>query len=104
MINQFEKTLIQLAIDEDAGNGDHTSLACIPATSKGKAQLLIKDQGILAGIEVAKEVFKMIDAELSIKTFLEDGDTITLRGTCRRSNAIPIGFGEATGRILPARR
>lgn len=76
MINQFEKTLIQLAIDEDAGDGDHTSLACIPADSKGKAQLLIKDQGILAGIEVAKEVFKMIDAELSIKTFLEDGDGI----------------------------
>lgn len=76
MINQFEKTLIQLAIDEDSGDGDHTSLACIPVRSEGKAQLLIKDHGILAGIEVAKEVFKMIDAELSIETFLEDGDGI----------------------------
>ena len=76
MINQFEKTLIQLAIDEDAGNGDHTSLACIPANSEGKAQLLIKDQGILAGIEVAKEVFKMIDSELSIETYLKDGEGI----------------------------
>ena len=76
MINKFEKTLIQLAIDEDAGNGDHTSLACIPVNSEGKAQLLIKDHGILAGIEVAKEVFKMIDPELSIETYLEDGESI----------------------------
>jgi len=73
MINQFEKALIQIAIDEDAGNGDHTSLACIPEASIGKAKLLVKDQGILAGVEVAVEVFKIIDPVLLIKVNLEDG-------------------------------
>ncbi len=73
MINQFEKALIQIAIDEDAGDGDHTSLACIPEASIGKAKLLVKDQGILAGVEVAVEVFKIIDPTILIKVNLEDG-------------------------------
>ena len=50
--------LIDLSFAEDIGDGDHTTLSCIPATAMGKSKLLIKEAGILAGIEIAKEVFK----------------------------------------------
>ncbi len=76
MVNKFEKDLIKLAIAEDLGDGDHTSLACIPSSAVGKAHLLIKDNGILAGIRVAKEVFKLIDPELNLNIYLEDGQQI----------------------------
>ena len=58
---QFEKELaiiISNAIREDVGDGDHSSLACIPKTAKGKAKLLVKDEGIIAGVEMAKKIFK----------------------------------------------
>lgn len=77
MINQFEKELIQLAIDEDIGDGDHTSLACIPVNTKGKAKLLIKDQGILAGLDIAIEIFKIIDPSLHLKVNMQDGERIS---------------------------
>ena len=77
MINQFEKTLIQLAIDEDIGDGDHTSLACIPDNTKGKARLLIKDQGILAGLNIAIEIFKIIDPSLHLEVNMQDGESIS---------------------------
>ncbi len=76
MINKFEKELIKLAIAEDVGDGDHTSMACILPSTIGKAHLLIKDNGVLAGIRVAKEVFKMIDPELKINIYLEDSHLI----------------------------
>jgi len=76
MINQFEKTLIQLAIDEDIGDGDHTSLACIPNNTKGKARLLIKDQGIIAGLDIAVEIFKIIDPSLHLELNMQDGKSI----------------------------
>lgn len=76
MINKFEKELIKLAIAEDVGDGDHTSLACILPSAVGKAHLLIKDNGVLAGIRVAKEVFKMIDPELKLNIYLEDSQLI----------------------------
>lgn len=76
MINQFEKTLIQLAIDEDIGDGDHTSLACIPDNTKGKARLLIKDQGIIAGLDIAVEIFKIIDPSLHLELNMQDGKSI----------------------------
>jgi len=76
MVNKFEKELIKLAIAEDVGDGDHTSLACVPSSAVGKAHLLIKDNGILAGIRVTKEVFNLIDPELSINIYLEDGRQI----------------------------
>ena len=61
---QFEKELeliITNAIREDIGDGDHTSLSCIPADATGKAKLLVKDEGIIAGVEFAKQVFKYVD-------------------------------------------
>ena len=58
-------TLIKLAIEEDLGDGDHTSLATIPAQAIGKAKLLVKEPGIIAGIEVAKTVFKLYERLLT---------------------------------------
>ncbi len=59
--------LIDLAFAEDIGDGDHTTLSCIPATAMGKSKLLIKETGILAGIEVAKEVFRRFDPEMKVE-------------------------------------
>ncbi len=73
---QFEKEIeliITNAIREDVGDGDHSSLACIPDTATGKAKLLVKDEGIIAGVEFAKQVFLSVDKHLKIETFIEDG-------------------------------
>lgn len=76
MINQqYEKLIddwIDLAIREDIGDGDHSSLSCIPDTAIGKAHLLIKEEGILAGVQMARRVFKRFDPELSLHVFLDD--------------------------------
>lgn len=63
-------------IREDNGDGDHTSLACIPSDAMGKAVLLCKEKGILAGIEVARQVFQAVDPNLEMEVFLEDGTRI----------------------------
>lgn len=68
--------IISNAIYEDIGNGDHSSLSCIPENAIGKAQLLIKQEGILAGMEIAKKVFSKIDSSLSMEQFLFDGNSI----------------------------
>lgn len=68
--------LIAQALSEDIGNGDHTSLSCIPTDAKGKAHLLVKQDGIIAGIEVALEVFRLVDSNLKTTIFLQDGDHI----------------------------
>ena len=73
---QFKKELnliIANAIREDVGDGDHSSLACIPRETMGKAKLLVKDEGILAGVEFAKQVFAYVDSNLVIETLIEDG-------------------------------
>ncbi|MDZ7741821.1 MAG: carboxylating nicotinate-nucleotide diphosphorylase [Bacteroidota bacterium] len=68
--------LIKLALEEDLGDGDHTSLATIPAGTRGRARLLIKEKGILAGMEVARKVFKELDKGIQMKCFLQDGNAI----------------------------
>src|SRR6476620_9663313 len=76
---QFQKELqliIENAIREDIGPGDYSSLACIPATAMGKAKLLVKDEGIIAGVEFAKMVFKYVDPDLNVETFLKDGEKV----------------------------
>ena len=76
---QFQKELdiiIKNAIREDVGDGDHSSLACIPFTAKGKAKLLVKDEGIIAGVTFAKIVFKAVDANLKVETLIEDGSPV----------------------------
>ena len=69
--------LIEIAIIEDIGSGDHTSLSCLDPETQGKAQLIIKDKGILAGIEIARKVFYKIDPSLIMEVFLYDGAKIT---------------------------
>jgi len=64
------------ALKEDVGDGDHTSLSTIPADSTGRAKLLVKDEGILAGVELALEIFKIVDANLKVNVFLTDGAVI----------------------------
>lgn len=67
---------IELALKEDIGDGDHTSLATIPAGQQGQAQLIIKDEGVLAGVEVALEIFKAVDPGLKVEVLLEDGTRV----------------------------
>ena len=64
---------IDNAFNEDIGDGDHTSLACIPPTNTGKARLIIKEEGVLAGVEVAKHVFHRFDSSLKTTVFINDG-------------------------------
>jgi len=76
---QFQKELdliIENAIREDVGDGDHSSLACIPKLAKGKAKLLVKDEGIIAGVEFAKMVFNYVDADLKVETLIQDGSQV----------------------------
>lgn len=70
------KAFIQSALKEDVGDGDHTSLSTIPAGAKGKARLIVKDEGILAGVELAKAIFLEVDPELEIEVLMNDGDEI----------------------------
>ena len=76
---QFQKELaliISNAIREDVGDGDHSSLACIPATAQGKAKLLVKDEGIIAGVEFAKMIFNYVDKDMIVETFINDGEHV----------------------------
>ena len=68
--------LISNAIREDVGNGDYSSLACIPSTASGSAKLLVKDQGIIAGVELAKMIFHYVDRSMTVETFINDGDEV----------------------------
>lgn len=72
-VNELEDRLIDLAFAEDIGDGDHTTLCCIPETAMGKSHLLIKENGILAGVEVAKRVFARFDPEMKVEVLIGDG-------------------------------
>lgn len=69
--------IIKNAIREDVGDGDHSSLACIPKDAVGEAKLLVKDQGVLAGMDFAKQVFNFVDPSLEIEDLMKDGDSMT---------------------------
>ena len=76
---QFRNELnlvIQNAIREDVGPGDFSSLACIPSTANGKAKLLVKENGIIAGVAFAKMIFEFVDPNLQIEIFIEDGTLV----------------------------
>ena len=68
--------IIQNSIREDIGSGDYSSLACIPNNAKGKAKLLVKDSGIIAGVAFAKMIFENVDPTLEVETFIEDGAVV----------------------------
>lgn len=72
MLQDFLKRVL----DEDIREGDHTSLATIPASAKGKARLLVKENGIIAGVEVAKAIFKQFDKNLKTEILIEDGEAV----------------------------
>ena len=73
MKEELVDELIQLALAEDIGDGDHTTLSCIPETAKGKVHLLVKENGILAGVAVAGQIFHTFDPELVVTVFISDG-------------------------------
>ena len=68
--------LIDLAFAEDIGDGDHTTLCCIPDTAMGKSRLLIKEPGILAGVEIARKIFHRFDPDLKMTVYIEDGTAV----------------------------
>ena len=77
--DQFQEELdiiISNAIREDVGDGDHSSLACIPKTATGRAKLLVKDTGVLAGVEFARQVFEYVDKQLKIDVKINDGESV----------------------------
>lgn len=76
MENRILRDFILRSIGEDLGDGDHSSLACIPWEATGKARLLIKEEGILAGVKVAREAFSAIDKELTCELLIDDGNKI----------------------------
>jgi len=76
---KFQKELdliIANGIREDVGDGDHTSLSCIPKNAKGKAKLLVKEDGIIAGVEFAKQIFSYVDSDLKVEMLLKDGSEV----------------------------
>lgn len=72
------KEMIPLWFAEDIGDGDHTTLSCIPDNAFGKSQLIIKENGVLAGIEVAREIFRAFDPELKMTVFISDGTEVKI--------------------------
>ena len=72
-VEELNDRLIDLAFAEDIGDGDHTTLCCIPKEAMGKSKLLIKEEGILAGVEIAKEVFRRFDPEMQVEVLMQDG-------------------------------
>lgn len=74
MLDEF----IRKSLQEDIGDGDHSTLACIPADAQGKANLLVKEHGIIAGIEVAKRIYEIVDPALEVVFYKNDGDAIEI--------------------------
>lgn len=72
-VDELNDRLIDLAFAEDIGDGDHTTLCCIPEEAAGRSHLLIKEEGILAGVRVAKEVFHRFDPAMTVEVLLDDG-------------------------------
>jgi len=70
------KAFIHAAISEDVGDGDHTSLATIPSDTKGKMRLLVKEKGIIAGVEAARQIVKVMDPSIRMKIFIKDGTAV----------------------------
>ncbi len=75
-VDELNDRLIDLAFAEDIGDGDHTTLCCIPEEEMGRSHLLIKEAGVLAGIRIAKEVFHRFDPEMHVEVLLDDGASV----------------------------
>lgn len=75
-VDELNDRLIDLAFSEDIGDGDHTTLCCIPENAMGKSRLLIKEEGVLAGMRIAKEIFHRFDETMLVEQFIEDGSRV----------------------------
>ena len=75
-VNELEERLIDLAFAEDIGDGDHTTLCCIPDDAMGRSHLLIKENGILAGVKITKKVFDRFDSTMSVEVLINDGEPV----------------------------
>ncbi len=73
IVNELIDELIRLSFKEDIGDGDHTTLSCIPADAIGQQKLLVKEEGILAGVDIARRVFRAFDPDLKMEVYIEDG-------------------------------
>ena len=78
---ELTNQLIALAFAEDIGDGDHTTLCCIPATAMGKSKLIIKEQGVVAGIEIAQRIFHHFDPEMRVEVYIQDGTAVNVGDT-----------------------
>jgi nicotinate-nucleotide pyrophosphorylase (carboxylating) len=76
MEDKFLSDFITRSLDEDLGDGDHSSLACIPPDARGEAKLIIKEKGLLAGIRIAREIFRIADKTLNCEILLKDGSSV----------------------------
>lgn len=80
-MNSFDialATLVEAALKEDIGNGDHSTLSCIPASQQGKALLKIKENGVLAGVEIARKIFTLLEPNCQFISFKKDGDKMSI--------------------------
>lgn len=77
-IKAYLDEFVERALQEDVGEGDHTSLACIPAESRDRARLLVKDPAVLAGVEVAERIFKRVDPDVEFKVLIPDGKAVSV--------------------------
>lgn len=75
-VEELNEALINLSFAEDIGDGDHTTLCCIPEEAEGKSRLIVKEDGVLAGVRVAKMVFEHFDPELKMQVFINDGTRV----------------------------
>ena len=75
-MTDYLNQLVPLWFAEDIGDGDHTTLSCIPETARGKSQLIIKEKGVLAGVEIARRIFNAFDPELAMTVFINDGQEV----------------------------
>ena len=96
--------LIDLAFAEDIGDGDHTTLCCIPPTAMGKSKLLVKEPGILAGVEIAKRVFHRFDPGLQVEQLLHDGDQVTPGGIATMTHRYVERLQGTGTRVLDTRK
>lgn len=76
IITEQIRHLIQMTLKEDIGDGDHSSLSCIPATAQGEMKLLVKQDGVLCGVDVAREVLRQVDESIVMQQFMNDGDLV----------------------------
>jgi nicotinate-nucleotide pyrophosphorylase (carboxylating) len=102
MINkeQLIDDIIDLAIREDIGDGDHTSLSTIPANTQGKMQLLVKQNGIIAGVELAKHIFAKIDSDIKVEQLIDDGTPVKVGDVVFRVSGRVISLLQAERLVL----